>query len=289
MIPLPSQHLSWFFGVNLGKQIAPKTAYQACAVSLIEMLIYVSLFSIIGIVVMSIHGMVLGSSVRLSQSPDHGLTNVSVAGRLSVLIPPANRPEFCQFVADPVLPARFGQNISEAWVQITPASLEADRDWLGFAEYGARTAISTTLIRYHDISINSAVIWPQIIAEYNPANGIMHICTANTGGCANSIQTPRSYTQWRQAISQLIYQTSIPSGKASKVVVFSAGAAPACPDPSPKPSPALGNVELNTGQANNHCGIVIENSTISPPPDHAAMAFNPAHWMMMCRQTVSIP
>ena len=308
MISLLSQHLSWLFRVNLHRQNAPIAAYHASAVSLIEMLIYVSLFSIIGIAVMSIHGMVSGSSAALRQSPDHGLTDASVSARLAVRIPPANRPEFCQFIADPVLPARFGQNISEAWVQITPASLEADRDWLGFAEYGNRTTISTsqndiptTLIRYHDISINSAIIWPQIIAEYNPANGIMHICAANTGGCANRIQTPRFYTQWRKAISQLVYLSSTPSGEASKVIIFSAGVAPSCPDPSPNsnflPEPEnpelenieLENIELNTGQADNHCGITIENSTISPPPDQAAMAFNPDHWMVMCRLTVSIP
>ena len=162
---------------------------------------------------MSLQGMLLSTRSDVRDPTQTALSEYTVAARLSVNIPSACRRAFCQFTPDPALPARFGQNISEIWIQITPTSHEAARDWLGFVEYGqdivqtiTENGITRSRIRYQDISINGSIIWPQITAKFDPATGIMQICTTGSAGCSAAMAILRSYTAWHKAISQLTYQ-----------------------------------------------------------------------------------
>lgn len=273
MLPLSFRHRARRHSIKC------KVPYLASGVSLMETLIYFSLFSIISLAMMSIQGMLLSTGSDMRDPTQTALSDETVAARLSVNIPAASRRDFCQFTPDPALPARFGQNISEIWIQITPTGHEAARDWLSFVEYGQSSVENITengttrsRIRYQDISINGTIIWPQITAEFDPATGIMHICTAGSAGCTAAMAIPRSYTAWRKAVSRLTYQPRLPPQAPLKRVIMSAGIAPSCPENS-----------------DGFCGITVQNNIITPPSGHAAMQFDTTDWMNICRVTVSNP
>lgn len=277
LFPLP--HPLWRLCISLHARYQKKTAYQASGVSLMEVLIYFSLFSIISLAMMSVQSLLFSAGSDMRDQSQTGLSHDVVSNRLSADIPAINRHAFCQFIPDPALPARFGQNVSEIWIQITPASHEPARDWFSFVEYGRKDAVTITengatrsLIRYQDISIDNTIIWPQITAEFDQANGMMHICTAGSGGCIAAMPVQQSYTAWRKVISRLTYHAISTPEKPLKRVIISAGDAPICPDDGH----GLG-------------GLRIQNDSIIPPDDHAATQFDATDWMNLCRVSISIP
>lgn len=273
MFPLSFRHRACRLSIRC------KSPYPASGVSLMETLIYFSLFSIISLAMKSIQGMLLSTGSDMRDPAQSPLSDETVAAQLSVNIPAASRRDFCQFTPDPALPARFGQNISQIWIQITPTGHEAARDWLSLVEYGQSSVENITengttrsRIRYQDISINGRIIWPQITAEFDPATGIMQICTAGSAGCSAAMDIPRSYTAWRKAISRLTYQPRLPPQEPLKRVIISPGIAPSCPENS-----------------DGFCGITVRNNNITPPSGHAAIQFDTTDWMNICRVTVSNP
>jgi hypothetical protein len=274
----PLLHPLWHLCINRYTRCQNKPAYQASGVSLMEVLIYFSLFSVISLAMMSLQSLLLSTGSDMRDQSQSALSRDMVSTRLSAVVPAASRPAFCQFIPDPALPARFGQNISEIWIQIIPASHEPNRDWLSFVEYGRKDAVTITengatrsLIRYQDISIDNTIIWPQITAEFDQTNGIMLICTAGANGCAAAMPVQQSYSAWRKAISRLTYHAISPPQRPLKRVIISAGAAPVCPD-----------------HGNGLCGLRIQNDVIIPPNDHAATQFDATDWMNVCRVGISI-
>lgn len=129
-----------------------------------------------------------------------------------------------------------GNSITEAVVRIDDGHFEADKDELYFFE-ATKTGPTTVAINddnktfytFKDIKANGSTIWSNITAEYEPATGVMRICTSTGDNCtAPDLATAHSLDDWQKVFREITYKASSQTYKDEKAFLFTLGGAIPC-------------------------------------------------------------
>ena len=196
--------------------------------SLIEMLVYLSLFSVVALAIMAFYGYFLSASIdnrdRAATGFDRAWVNAALASDLAA----DASTEHCLLLPSP--PRFSDANVPIAMIAITASSHEAEKDWLGFSGSGIGEAetittqgISKQIITYDSILFNGQPVWPLAAADFEPATGLLRICSSHGSGCTSALASNPTADQWRQALSTITYQARSTPNTATKTIRFALG------------------------------------------------------------------
>lgn len=195
--------------------------------SLIETLIYLSLFSLLALAIMAFYGYFLNASI---DNRDRGATGIDRARVDTVLRDDQIRitPEHCRVI--PIPPPITDNALPIAIITFSPTSHEAQKDWLSFLGSGHGDVQTSTsqgvrqqIITYDRLLFDGQPVWPLAAADFEPATGRLRICSSQGSGCANALAVSPSAEQWRRAISAITYQARSAPDQAIKTIRFSLG------------------------------------------------------------------
>ena len=221
MLPIPHPlDACWRFRLSFSQK---KTGF-----SLIEMLVYLSLFSVVALAIMAFYGYFLSASIdnrdRAATGFDRAWVNAALASDLAA----DASTEHCLLLPSP--PRLRDDNVPIAMITITASSHEAEKDWLGFSGSGIGEAetitsqgISKQIISYDSILFNGQPVWPLAAADFEPATGRLRICSSHGSGCTAALASTPTAEQWRQALSTITYQARSTPNTATKTIRFALG------------------------------------------------------------------
>jgi hypothetical protein len=163
-------------------------------------------------------------------------STISVGDRSLILVGRGLRhTELCRIAPNMAEFDTGGANIAEAVVRIDDDSLEATDElhFFNASKSGPITEttgnVNRTYYSYKNIMSGGVVIWPDITAEYEPASGIMKICTNTGTSCDTPVPTPQPLERWKTVFRNLTYTNSSQTYKGKKTFLFSLGRAIPCP------------------------------------------------------------
>lgn len=129
-----------------------------------------------------------------------------------------------------------GNAVAEAVVRLDDDHFEADKDELYFFD-ATKTGPTTVTINednktfytFKNIKSAGSVIWNNITAEFEPATGVLHICTSTGDNCTSpDLNTTHSLDDWEKVFREISYRTTTETFKAEKAFLFSLGGAIPC-------------------------------------------------------------
>ncbi len=195
--------------------------------SLIETLIYLSLFSLLALAVMAFYGYVLNASI---DNRDRGATGIDRAWVDTALRwdQTSVSPEHCRLA--PIPPPLTEPALPIAIITISPNSHEPEKDWLGIMGSGhgevethTSQGVSRQMITYDRLLFNGQPVWPLATADFEPATGRLRICSSHGSGCSAALAISPTSEQWRRVFSALTYQARSAPHHTTKTFTFSLG------------------------------------------------------------------
>jgi hypothetical protein len=209
----------WRFGVSFPAKLA--------GFSLIETLIYLSLFSLLALAIMAFYGYFLTASIT---NRDRGTTGLDRAWVEAALKDDQTSisAEHCQLI--PIPPPMTDNALPLAIITISPTSHEPEKDWLGFLSSGHGEVETSTsqgvrrqVITYDNLFFNGQPVWPLAAADFEPATGRLRICSSHGSGCSAALAVSPSAEQWRRAFSTITYLARSAPEHATKTFTFTLG------------------------------------------------------------------